>query len=99
MDSISKPKDIVERVKEMGQTSVALTDHGTTSGLIETYKICKKQGIHFVFGVEGYLVDDVLIKEGGYSHICLWAKNNTGYLNLKKLVSLSNEHKYKKPLS
>ena len=51
MDSISKPKDIVERVKEMGQTSVALTDHGTTSGLIETYKVCKKQGIHFVFGV------------------------------------------------
>jgi DNA polymerase-3 subunit alpha len=87
MDSTAKPKDIVAKVKSLGQTAVALTDHGETSGLIEMYKECKKNGIHFVFGCEHYLVPSVYVKEKGYKHINFWAKNQVGYNNLLKLTT------------
>jgi len=97
-DSIASPKAVVTRVKELGQSAVAVTDHGCTSGLLETYKECQKQGIKMIFGVEHYLVPDVTVKGKGYSHICMWAMNNTGYKNLLKLTTLANQNFYRKPL-
>ena len=96
-DAIAKPKDIVSKVKSMGQTAVALSDHGTTSGLIETYRECQKQEIHFVFACEHYLVPDVTIKEGSYRHIMMWAKDNEGYSNLLKLTTIAHQNFYRKP--
>lgn len=97
MDSIAKPAEIVARVKELGQTAVAVTDHGTTSGLIETYNACKAQGIKMVFGCEHYLCLDVTIKERGYRHINFWAMNEEGYHNLLRLTSAAHDNFYYKP--
>lgn len=97
MDAISKPKNIVSRIKELGQTAVAITDHGTTSGLIETYKECQKQGVKMVFGCEHYYTSDVTIKERGYSHINFWASTQEGYQNLLKLTSEAHKNFYYKP--
>lgn len=97
MDAISKPKNIVSRIKELGQTAVAITDHGTTSGLIETYKECQKQGVKMVFGCEHYYTSDVTIKERGYNHINFWASTQEGYQNLLKLTSEAHKNFYYKP--
>lgn len=97
MDAISKPKNIVSRIKELGQTAIAITDHGTTSGLIETYKECQKQGVKMVFGCEHYYTSDVTIKERGYSHINFWASTQEGYHNLLKLTSEAHKNFYYKP--
>lgn len=97
MDSIAKPKDIVARVKAMGQTAVAISDHGVTSGLIETYKECQKQNIKMLFAVEHYLVPDVTILGDSYRHIMLWAKDNIGYKNLLQITTEAHANFHKKP--
>ncbi len=97
MDAISKPKNIVSRIKKLGQTAIAITDHGTTSGLIETYRECQKQDIKMVFGCEHYFVPDVTIKERGYKHINFWAYTQEGYQNLLKLTSEAHKNFYYKP--
>jgi len=95
-DSIANPKEIVARVKKLGQTAVACTDHGTTSGLLDMYLECKKQDIKLVFGYEGYYVPDVTIKDK-YKHINFWAINNEGYKNLLSLSTEASKNFYKKP--
>lgn len=99
-DAIAKPKDIAERVKELGQDGYAITNHGSTSSLLTHYKICKKLGLKFIFGLEAYITDFTSIKErGDYQHICLLAKNYEGYLNILRLATISykEENFYYKP--
>lgn len=87
-DAIADIKDITNKVKELSQEGYALTDHGSTSGLLTAYKLCKKNGLKFIFGVEAYITSDIRIKErGDYRHICLWAKDLTGYHNILKLTT------------
>lgn len=93
-DAIAKIPEMVERIGELGQTSWALTDHGTTSGLMEAYKVTQKYNkthntnIKFIFGCEMYWVPDVFIKDRKAScHLLVLAKNETGYRNLLKLVT------------
>lgn len=87
-DATALPENVVKRVKELGQTAIAITDHGSTSALLTTYKLAKKNGLKFIFGVEAYITDDIRIKERkDYKHICLWAKNLTGYHNILKLTT------------
>ena len=91
MDSISKIKQIVKRVKELGQPAFALTDHGTMSGTIEAYKVAKENGVKFIFGCEVYFTPDTTIKDRSLSyHLILLAKNDIGYKNLKKLVTIAS---------
>lgn len=97
MDSIAKPKDIVDRVKSMEQTAVAISDHGVTSGLIETYKECQKQGLKMIFAVEHYLVPDVTVLSDSYRHIMLWARDNIGYKNLLQITTEAHANFHKKP--
>ena len=90
LDAIAKPEDIVKRIKELGQTAYAITNHGSTSSLLTHYKLAKKAGLKFVFGVEAYITKDITIKEKfDYQHICLWAKNFTGYKNILKLTTVA----------
>ncbi len=75
--------------------ALALTDHGTTSGLIKFYKECKKQEIKPILGVEFYISEDRFLKDPNNSrsktyHMVLLAKNIIGYHNLLKLSSLAN---------
>lgn len=89
LDSIIRPNELVDKVASMGCEACAITDHGSMAAVIMHYKACKKKGIKPIIGLEVYMTDDVCVKDQNnrYSHLILLAKNNTGYLNLKKLSS------------
>ncbi len=93
LDGANRIKDLPTRVKELGMNSIAITDHGVMYGVIDFYKACKKEGIKPIIGCEVYVAPRSRIqKEPGidnhYNHLILLAKNNQGYKNLSKLVSL-----------
>lgn len=94
LDGANRIKDIPVRAKELGMDSIAITDHGVMFGVIDFYKACKKEGVKPIIGCEAYVAPrSRLQKEPGidnhYYHLILLAKNNTGYKNLSKMVSLS----------
>ncbi len=103
LDGAIKIKDMVKRVKELGMPGIALTDHGNMHGTIEFYKAAKEAGIKPIIGCELYLSrrtrhdkDPQLDKSS--NHLTLLAKNNKGYKNLIKLVSIAYmEGLYYKP--
>lgn len=103
MDGFSKVVDVVKRIGELGQPAFAVTNHGTLTGLMDSWKEVtkynKKHGtnIKLIFGCEFYFVDDVTIKDREYYHLIILAKNETGYRNLLKLDSLAHQNKYYKP--
>ena len=84
--------------------SVAITDHGNMFGAIEFYTLCKKIGINPIIGCEAYIAPESRfdksshgIQEATY-HLILLAKNEQGYHNLMKLVSIGyTEGFYYKP--
>ncbi len=92
LDGYGKPEDFIKRVKELGQTALATTNHGSISDHFKFYEICKKEGIKPILGIEAYVVDNALEKTDRYRyHLTLLAKNAEGYRNLLKLVSLAYE--------
>ena len=103
LDGANRIKDIPVIAKELGMDSIALTDHGVMFGVIDFYKACKANGIKPIIGCEVYVAPRTRHdKEPGldnkYNHLILLAKNNEGYKNLSKLVSLSfTEGYYYKP--
>ena len=93
LDGACRIKDVVTRAKELGFDSLAITDHGNMFGAVDFYKECKKQGIHPVIGCEVYtamrrMEDKDPDKDRHQGHLILLAKNDTGYHNLIKIVSL-----------
>ena len=93
LDGACRIKDVVTRAKELGFDSLAITDHGNMFGAVDFYKECKKQGIHPVIGCEVYtaarrMEDKDPEKDRHQGHLILLAKNDTGYHNLIKIVSL-----------
>ncbi len=103
LDGANRIKDLVARTKELGMDSIAITDHGVMFGAIEFYKECKKQGIKPIIGCEVYVAPRSRFqKEANIdnhpAHLILLAKNNEGYKNLTKLVSMGfTEGFYYKP--
>ena len=93
LDGSNKIKEYVKRVKELGMTSAAITDHGVMYGVIDFYRACKAEGINPVIGCEVYVAPNSRFDKeltGGedrYYHLVLLAENNTGYQNLMKIVS------------
>ena len=93
LDGANRIKDLPVRAKELGMDAMAITDHGVMYGAIDFYKACKKEGIKPIIGCEVYVAPRSRFdKEPGvdnkYNHLILLAKNNQGYKNLSKLVSL-----------
>jgi len=93
LDGACKIKNLVTRVKETGQTAVAITDHGAMYGVVDFWRECKAQGIHPVIGCEVYVAprsrfDKTPELDREYYHMVLLCENNTGYKNLMKLVSM-----------
>jgi DNA polymerase-3 subunit alpha len=90
LDGANKLTNLVSRVKELGMTSVAMTDHGNMFGAIDFYHQMKAADIKPIIGMEGYIhngetLDDKSTKQR--FHICLFAKNKKGYENLMYLSS------------
>ncbi|MDO4607828.1 MAG: DNA polymerase III subunit alpha [Clostridia bacterium] len=103
LDGCCRINRLIDAVKEKGQTSVAITDHGVMYGAIDFYKAAKKAGIKPIIGCEVYVApksrfDKQKTTDNNYSHLVLLCENNEGYQNLIKLVSLGfTEGFYSKP--
>ncbi len=82
LDSLIKPKDLFKKAKELGQTAIAVTDHGTMAGMWDSLKASKDTGVKLIAGCEFYFVDDVGIEDTRLRHVILLAKNHQGYKNL-----------------
>ena len=92
LDGACRMERLLDAAKEMGQTAVAITDHGCMYGVVEFYKAAKKQGIHPILGCEVYVArrtrfDKVHELDGENRHLVLLCENETGYHNLLALVS------------
>lgn len=90
LDGACRIPKLVERIKALGMTSCAITDHGVMYGCIDFYSAMKDAGIKPIIGCEVYVCRNRLDKSAAnreYSHLILLCENNTGYQNLMKLVS------------
>lgn len=100
-DSIIKPDELADKLSLLGQNAVAITEHGNSLGGVSIYKILKKHNIKYIHGVEFYICDDVSVKDktNKYYHLIALCKNDTGRLNLNRLITLSEhpDNKYYKP--
>lgn len=103
LDGACRIKELVSRAKSLNQKALAITDHGAMYGVIDFYKECKKQGVKPIIGCEVYVsmrtrFDKVYELDSEYNHLTLLCKDETGYKNLIKMVSMSfTEGFYKKP--
>ncbi len=94
LDGSSKIGELVNRAKELGMDSLAITDHGVMYGVIDFYRAAKAAGINPVIGCEVYVAPGSRFdreaggeNESRYHHLVLLAENDTGYANLMKIVS------------
>mgnify|MGYP003465204593 FL=1 len=71
-DSIIRPEDFVQRLKEIGQDTIAITDHGGSLGGVTLYQTLKANGIRYIHGCEFYICDDTSVRD----------KNNKYYVNI-----------------
>ena len=103
LDGANRIKDLPVRAKELGMDAMAITDHGAMFGAIDFYKACKANGVKPIIGCEVYVAprkrtDKDPNLDAKYSHLILLAKDNEGYKNLAKLVSIGyTEGFYYKP--
>ena len=103
LDGDCRIEPLVARAKELGQTALAITDHGVMYGAVAFYKACCAAGIKPIIGCEVYVAPRLRFdKEHGvdseYTHLILLCKNETGYKNLCYLVSIAfTEGFYNKP--
>ena len=103
LDGACRIEQLVDKVKQMGEDAIAITDHGYLYSAIKFYKIAKEKGIKPIIGCEVYVAprsrhdkNDKLDRTP--YHLVLLCENNVGYNNLVRLVSLSSiEGFYSKP--
>lgn len=92
LDGACRIEKMLDRAKELGQTSVAITDHGVMYGAVDFYKAAKKRGIKPIIGCEVYVAkrtrfDRVHELDRENRHLVLLCKNEIGYKNLIAMVS------------
>jgi DNA polymerase-3 subunit alpha len=103
LDGLTKVPSLIDYVKELGMEAVAMTDHGTMSGIIEFYKSARAGNVKPIIGMEAYIAarkytDKDPAHDRQYYHLTILAMNNIGYQNLMRLSSLANlEGFYYKP--
>jgi len=94
LDGAIRLDSLFEKCKQYGMDAVSMTDHGTMFGVAAFYEKAKKAGIKPVIGCEVYVAprtlnDRTQIDNKGLTHLVLLAKDNEGYTNLCKLVSIA----------
>lgn len=103
LDGLTKIDELIDFVKESGMEAVAVTDHGTMSGLVELYKTCDAAGVKAIMGLEAYVAArNMEDRDPAYDkerfHITLLAMNNIGFENLCRLITEAEMNgKYYKP--
>ena len=103
LDGLTKVDELVDFVKEKGMEAVAVTDHGTMSGLIDLYKTATDAGVKPILGLEAYVAARRLEdRDPAYDkerfHITLLAMNEKGFENLCRLMTIAEtDGKYYKP--
>ena len=103
LDGLTKIPALIDKVKDLGMEAVAITDHGTMSGVLEFYKAAKSAGIKPIIGMEAYVAtrsrhDRDPQKDKARYHVIILAMNKVGYQNLMRLSSIANlEGMYYKP--
>lgn len=103
LDGLTKIPELVDFVKKDGMEAVAVTDHGTMSGLVELYKTCNENGIKPILGLESYvaarkMTDKDPAHDKQRFHITLLAMNAKGFENLCHIMSNAEIFgKYYKP--
>ena len=97
LDGLAKIPQMLDRVKELGMTAVALTDHGTMSGIIDFYEGCLQRKLKPIIGLEAYMTppdrqhtDKDPARDRTRHHIILLASSQEGYINLMRLCSLAS---------
>lgn len=95
LDGKSSVEELLDKAKSLGQTAMALTDHGSTSGLWHAQKYAEEIGVKIILGSEFYYERE---NDGKNGHLVLLAKNNTGLKNILKLQKYSyTKNFYYKP--
>ena len=94
LDGACRIQGLAKRVKELGQSAVAITDHGVMYGVIDFYRACKAEGVKPIIGCEVYVAarsrfDKVHEFDAESRHLVLLCKNEEGYRNLSYIVSLA----------
>lgn len=103
LDGCCRIEQLIDRAAELGQRSLAITDHGVMYGVISFYKYALSKGVKPIIGCEVYVAprsrfDKQKGPDSRYSHLVLLCENNEGYRNLIKLVSAGfTEGFYSKP--
>ena len=103
LDGSGKIKKLMKQAKELGMKSIAITDHGVMYGLVDFFKAAQENGLKAILGCEVYVVAKSMHikqpdKENATHHLVLLVKNQIGYENLMKIVSVASiEGFYYKP--
>jgi len=108
MDGLCSPHELLSAAKDLGQTSLAITDHGTLSSHREMQQAAKELGIKPILGVEAYISEtdrfdrrDIKKRDDNtqvFNHLIVLAKNQVGLSNLQTLSELAwTEGYYRKP--
>ena len=93
LDGANRIRDLIARTAELGMDSIAITDHGVMYGVVDFYKEAVKNGIKPIIGCEVYTArrtrfDKQPGLDSDQGHLVLLAKDNEGYRNLMKIVSV-----------
>ena len=96
-DGFGKPSELAKIAKEIGYTSLGISNHGNTNSLVRHFYACKEVGIKPVMGCEGYFLPVYKEQTKGF-HLCLFAKNNVGYRNLNTMQYEGEKIKYYNPI-
>ncbi len=100
LDGLARIDKLIDITKERGWKAVAITDHGNMYGAIKFYEACITNGIKPIIGCEFYIARDHKSRSSreDTGHLVLIAKNNEGYHNLLKLISIAHvDGMYYKP--
>ena len=96
LDGFCRIDGLAKRVRELGQSAVAVTDHGVMYGAVDFYRACKREGVKPIIGCEVYVTppgrrrtDKVHGLDAESRHLVLLCRNEEGYRNLSYMVSMA----------